>query len=126
MKPVSTKKEARKMMEVLDCDVRTGAAAPGDIKVWWIELLRGDAKAVIYAWPEARERLVELLRGKVERIDVRKKAIIVEGVKESTYLDPAAVYWVKVYGRGTYYTEVCRRSGKTAYVYAIYFSPERP
>jgi len=127
MKPVATKrpKEAEKMVEVLDCEIRLGAAAPGDLRVWWIQLLKGDSKAVIYAWPEARERLIELLKDKVERIDVRGKAIIVEGVKESTYLDPAAVYWVKVYGRGTYYTEVCRRRGKTV-VYAIYFSPERP
>jgi len=127
MRPVALKRleEARAIMEAFDCDEMQFAAAPGDIKVWWIQLLKGDEKAVIFAWPEARERIVQLLKDKAERVELRNKTIVVEKVKESVYLDPAAVYHVKVYGRGTYYTVSCRRKGRTVYVYAIYFSPER-
>jgi len=126
MMPVAAKRveEVKKIIETFDCKEVHGAGAPGDIKVWWIQLLKGDAKAIIAAWPEARERIIELLRPRAEKVELRNKTIVVEGVKESVYLDPAAVYWVKVHGRGTYYTVSCRRGGKTVYVHAIYFSPE--
>jgi len=127
MRPIAARlEEVKKIAEAFDCGEVQGAAAPGDLRVWWIQLLKGDAKAVIMAWPEARERVVELLKPKAEKVELRNKTIVVEGVKESVYLDPAAVYWVRVHGRGTYYTVSCRRGGRTAYVHAIYFSPERP
>jgi len=124
MMPIAVKRarEAAAMLAAMDCDEVQGAGAPGDLRVWYIQLLRGE-DAVIYAWPEARERLAESLRRKAEAVEIRNKAIIVHGVRESVYLDPAAAWMVRVPGRGVYYTEVCRRRGKTVYVRAIYFSP---
>jgi len=127
MRPIAAKRleEVAELVRALGCDETAGAAAPGDLRVWWIQLLRGDSKAVIMAWPEARQRVAEMLKPRAEKVELRGKIIVVEGVKESAYLDPAAVYWVRVYGRGTYYTVSCRRGGRTVYVHAIYFSPER-
>jgi len=124
MMPVAVKRarDAAALLSAIECDEVQGAGAPGDLRVWYIQLLKGE-DAVIYAWPESRERVARYLQNKAEGVEVRGKAIIVRGVRESVYLDPAAAWMVRVKGRGVYYTEVCRKQGKTVYVNAIYFSP---
>jgi len=67
-----------------------------------IVLYKGES-AIVYAWSDKRNVVEALLRKKAERvIPVNKVGLLAEDLQEDVKLDPKAVWYVRVRGRGVY------------------------
>jgi len=85
-----------------------------------IVLYKGET-AIVYAWSNRRNAVESLLRKKAERvISVDKVGLLVEGLREDVRLDPKAVWYVRVRGRGVY-QPIVERVKRTVKVISICF-----
>jgi len=78
---------------------------------------------LLYAWGWARAALEELLRGKAEEVVIgaNRIGILVRGLREDVELDPATVWYVRVYGVGVYQPYVLKLCGRVEVPYVCFY-----
>jgi len=78
----------------------------------------------VYAWSWARATLEELLRDKAEEtvIGVNRTGILVRNLREDVELDPATVWYVRVYGVGVYQPFVLKLCGRVEVLYVCFYN----